>query len=45
MTVAQARPIFVKEIQNGEEKIIRDTDLPFHYFNNHFLPLYVGKKK
>lgn len=44
MTVTQRRPIFVKEIQNGEERIIRDTDLPFHYINNHFIPLYVGKK-
>ena len=45
MNVNQRWPIMVKEIRNGEEKIIRDTDMPFHYINNHFLPLYVGKEK
>lgn len=45
MNVNQRWPVMVKEIRNGEEKIIRDTDMPFHYINNHFLPLYVGKEK
>lgn len=45
MNINQRWPVFVKEVQNGEEKVTRDIDLPFHYINNHFLPLYVGKKK
>lgn len=45
MTVMQRWPILVTEIQKGRVQNLTDTEMPLLFTNNHYLPLYVGRKQ